>query len=61
MIIRLMPIWLKAQSLANHDKIFVINVATRKTPAGSTPASPANLGLGAEGYLPPLRLHLFPG
>ena len=37
------------------------NVASRKTPAGSTPASPANLGLGAEGYLPPRRLHLYPG
>ena len=38
-----------------------LNVATRKTPAGSIPASPANLGIGAEGYLPPLRLLLYPG
>ena len=37
------------------------NVATRKTPAGSIPASPANLGIGAEGYLPPLRLLPYPG
>ena len=39
----------------------MINVATRKPPAGSIPASPANLGIGAEGYLPPLRLLLYPG
>ena len=59
-----MPNWLKSTHVGEHTTakhVVVNNVASRKTPAGSIPASPANLGLGAEGNLPPLTLLLYPG